>query len=589
MALDVPDMNQVLIQRGESQPASGLRVRLVHCGNRNPADPADSAEKNVFFMPMGIFGLAGVLRDAGCEVKIVHGDLEEPGLAGALDPLALDAVGLDLHWLNQSLTVLETAAMLKQRNPRLFIFLGGFTASYFAMEIIRDHPQVDAVIRGDAELPAAQLCQALHAGHGLAQVANLVWRDPAGKVVSNEFSYVAGAEDLEFLDFACFELLHHADLYLKRSIYWTHVAPANFAPLNFSPMLLLEVGRGCQNRCLFCGGSCSAQQLINHRQAQVWRSPQSAMATIAKAVKQHGYRTIFTDFEFPDAEEWYLELFALIRESGLELDYAYSSWRLVSPRLIQALSATFRRAWIQFSPETADEALRDRNKGGNGYNNAELEAALTEVASTENVTAQLYFGYFLAGDSAAAVNATLDYILQLLTRFQEKLGIAYLPFSTDPGSELQRHPDRHQVTMEPANFAEYLACLRREYRNPGGVGRQQPDLRLFRPLSLGLEEARALEERIELLNLAFAIHRPTLSRLLRQAGGAERLSESLRRATGGSGIEAAGRLVSAAIGAGHEQQLQQELARYRLARPGFSARPMLWLQSNAMENGVGEY
>jgi radical SAM superfamily enzyme YgiQ (UPF0313 family) len=561
-----------------------FRVGLVHCGNLNPADPGDRAEKNAFFLPMGIFGIAGALRDDGCEVEIIHGDLAEAGEGGdgILGLTAVDAVGFDLHWLNQSLAVLETAALVKGRHPGAFVFLGGFTASYHAAEILAGHPQVDAIVRGDAEVPVVRLCQALRGGGSLADVPNLSWRDAAGSVVHNEVAYVAGPADLEPLDFACLELLRHADLYRMRSIYWTHVAPANFAPLNFSPLFLLEVGRGCVNNCLFCGGSCTAQRLINHRQAPAWRSPASAFATIEKAVRQHGFRTIFTDFEFPGSEDWYLELFALVRDSGLELDFAYSSWGLTSPRLVDALSRTFRKAYVQFSPETADEQVRRRNKGhGASYGNAELEAALDAVTATPNVTAQLYFGYFLAGDTVAAVHATLGYVLRLLARHGEKLGIAYLPFSTDPASELQRDPRRHEVAMEPANFADYLACLRREYRDGPGHP-PQPDLRLFRPLSLSAAEAQSLAGRIELLNLAFTIHRPTLSALLRRPDGADALLVPLLGLDRADPATAE-MLVAQAVGPGGAAALRHEQEQHAQARAGFTAKPLMWLHGEPVD------
>ena len=44
----------------------------------------------------------------------------------------------------------------------MFIFLGGFTASLFAEEIMLNYPQIDAIIRGDAEVPIVKLCMALN-------------------------------------------------------------------------------------------------------------------------------------------------------------------------------------------------------------------------------------------------------------------------------------------------------------------------------------------------------------------------------------------------------------------------------------------
>lgn len=54
-----------------------LRVKLIHCGNSNIANPMDTVDKNIFFMPMGLFPLAKTLKDNGFDSEILHLDLEK--------------------------------------------------------------------------------------------------------------------------------------------------------------------------------------------------------------------------------------------------------------------------------------------------------------------------------------------------------------------------------------------------------------------------------------------------------------------------------------------------------------------------------
>jgi hypothetical protein len=424
----------------------------------------------------------------------------------------------------------------------------------------------------------------------LAGVPNLSWRDDKGRIRVNELSYVATAEQLEKLDFASIDLLRNWEYYRKRSIYWTHFAPLHFAPLNLSPMFFLEVGRGCANGCVFCGGSGEAQRLINGRRGVVWRSVDSVVATIHKATS-FGFRTFFTDFEFPGSDDWYGELFQRIEAEGLGIHYVYSSWDLTSRDLVDGLSQSFERAFIQLSPETADVDLRRRNKGARAfYTNDELKACLDYIGTKENLKVQLYFGYFLAFDSASAVSRTLEFIMELLLEYRDLIEIGYLPFSTDPGSMLFVDPESYDVDMGVRGLRDYIEEIRDRY-----VVRRlsTPDMRLFRPRGISGREAVELEGRIELFNHLFLSYRKSISYILTKHGGAKLILEVLREA-GAAGM----RSISEDI----KEGLLDACARNGLAdvylskaleteckiqrQPGqhvFKAKPQIWLDCRSHE------
>lgn len=125
------------------------------------------------------------------------------------------------------------------------MYLGGYTASLFCEEIIQEFQQVDAVIRGDGEVPIVELCKVLHEIklHNnpnnkqiqdlLGTVQNLVWRDEAGKVILNKFSYVGTAEDIDRLDFAAFDLLRDWEQYRLLCKFWTRFEEINEEALFF--------------------------------------------------------------------------------------------------------------------------------------------------------------------------------------------------------------------------------------------------------------------------------------------------------------------------------------------------------------------
>lgn len=66
-------------------------------------------------------------------------------------------VGFSLHWHPQTYDSLEAARQLKFDFPHVFIVFGGYTASYFAKQILERYAFVDAVVRGEGEIPLATL------------------------------------------------------------------------------------------------------------------------------------------------------------------------------------------------------------------------------------------------------------------------------------------------------------------------------------------------------------------------------------------------------------------------------------------------
>ncbi len=107
---------------------------------------------DTLLMPIGIVALAKFIKDNGCNTEILHLDIEQSidpnfNLGEYLKKKDFSMVGFDLQWHYQSNRVLEIAKEIKRGNPKINVILGGFTASFFAEQILRDFRQIDFVIR----------------------------------------------------------------------------------------------------------------------------------------------------------------------------------------------------------------------------------------------------------------------------------------------------------------------------------------------------------------------------------------------------------------------------------------------------------
>jgi len=495
-------------------------------------NPRDREQKNIFFMPMGLFPLASTLKKNAVDAEIIHLDLEEGRpIQEILDFSTLDAIGFDCHWLNQGLVVMETAELIKKQKPGVFIFLGGFTASLFAEEIMIHYPQIDAVIRGDGEIPIVELCKALHEEKKhkslrlLANVQNLAWRKDKdnNEIRFNDFSYVAAAKEMEKLDFAAVDLLRNWQLYRACCTFWTH-----FEPFKSTPFFLLETGRGCQYACVFCGGNCEAQKRMNNRKHTVMRSVDSVIGTIKKAIS-FGFETFYSCMEFEGSDDWYIQLFNRLKEENIVINFLYGCWRLPSKSLIDALSQSCNQVLLEISPETSNIELRKRNKDMRlFYTNEQLEECLDYINHKSNIKVQLYFGYYLAADTKETIFGTVHFAVRMLIKYSRLLEIEYSNFSTDPGSLLFFYPEKYDIDINVRNFNDYMKYLKEYYQEKKG---QSADMILFSPKSISVEENAEIGRKMMVFNYLFSCYSKSLSYiLLEKAGNPDFIMELIEQA-----------------------------------------------------------
>lgn len=502
----------------------GLCVKLFHCGNRSIVNVEDNLEKHAHFMPMGLFGLAETCKKNGFDVEIIHSDLEVgKKIEEILDFNTLDAVGFDCHWVNQSLAVLNTAAAIKKIKPGVFVFLGGFTASFFAKEILSDYPYIDAVIRGDGEVPIVELCRRLHLKKNTNQfkhIPNLVWRNDNSELELNEISYVASGQDIDKLDFAEMSLLRNWEQYRDLSSFFSR-----FDSLNSVPRFILCIGRGCIYACSFCGGNNQAQQCINNRKEQNIRSLDSVLLTIKKAIS-YGYTFFYINFNFVNCEDYYMRLFNRIKAERLDVSISFGSWGIPSKAFIDALSDCSRQGVIEISPETSDHRLRKINKDIRlFYTNAEIEECLDYIGTKENLNAQLFFGYFLPFDTGETIFATLEFMEKIVFKYSHFTEVFYGNFSTDPASLLFFYPRKYEIDISVRCLQDYLIRIDQNYLAKEGGS---PDITAFKPRNLTVKIVNSLSARIRLFNDLMFCFEKSINLLSKKVGKMNLISNYLR-------------------------------------------------------------
>ncbi|MCD6309814.1 MAG: B12-binding domain-containing radical SAM protein [Candidatus Eremiobacteraeota bacterium] len=205
----------------------------------------ETIREHTLHMPMGLLILAAIMEQEGHEVTLVdmgwlwrNGELclEQGFLRDACSYILAknaDIVGFSTR-CDSFATVLCLARRLKNKRPELPILLGGPQVSFTDLETLKLIPQVDYIIRGEAELSIAPFLSALESGKSLDSIPGLTFKKN-GKPARNP-----DAPIVKNLDTIPFPAYHLMDPYITPG--------GDYSKYN----IYLPVGRGCPGQCTFC-------------------------------------------------------------------------------------------------------------------------------------------------------------------------------------------------------------------------------------------------------------------------------------------------------------------------------------------------
>jgi hypothetical protein len=248
--------------------------------------------------PLGLINLATVLRAGGHEPHIV--DLVLALRNGALPRdaaiyanaarLILDKAPELVAFSAQCTTypsIVQIIRHLKQLRPTLKIVVGGHNATFLAGQTLERFPVIDAVVRGEGEVTIAALVAAWMDGDDLASVAGLTWRRGGEIVVIADRPLLTDLNTLPLPDYALAPPL---------AVYRDACAlPRAIA--------ILEVGRGCPHRCVYCSESA-----LWGRRARTF-AVERVVGEMRTLRDRHGAECFLLAYDQFTADRWYVEEF----------------------------------------------------------------------------------------------------------------------------------------------------------------------------------------------------------------------------------------------------------------------------------------
>ena len=441
------------------------------------------------FMPVGVIGLANLLRGQGLKVRGLNLPLELI-LAPTFNLRAWlkqhkprKLVMIDLHWYEHSFGALDVARVCKEMYPEVPVLLGGITASIFAREILERFPQVDFVIRGDAEEPL----RGLMAGESLASIPNLTYR-VGESIVETDQVYCATSEELDGLDFVDTDFLEHRDSYASMQYSGARVIRDSSRRGHW-----LSIGRGCVSDCSFCGGGKAAHGQFAGREGLVLRSVDRVIEDIERIQARSIHQVSFSLDPAIFGSRYWSSLFEGLQRRKVNIGLYNEFFQLPSDEFLQLFTQTadLNHSETGITLLSGDEGVRRRN--GKFFSNRRLFQVLSWLRRHQ-IPIFIYFSTNLPGETEKTFRRTIE-LAQEIARFYpgEMLRMLNMCHTVDPLSPMALDPDEYGIRVNMRTFEDYYSYCQRTARARPDIARG--DWRGFRDARRRQGEVEAMAQR----------------------------------------------------------------------------------------------
>jgi len=411
-------------------------------------------------MPMGLFGLADLLDREGYSPRIINYTLEKIldqkfSIIRLLKNINVKVVGVDLHWVLHSAGAIDILKAVKKYFPETFTLLGGFSATYYSQEIMKDYNFIDGIIQGDAEIPLIELLKNLN---NLEKVPNLIYRKN-GKIHNNGIAYVA--QELDSLNFAKLKFLDHWDEYI------------NYMYKKMHTPWPVEMSRGCIFNCVNCGGCKVSCKRISNRKKLVLRSPSRVVDDIKELIELTNFKGVFYGHGvYPNTETYFMEINKLLRKEKLDIHADLEIWRLpLTKNFIRDFAITYNldKSLLWFSVRSFSNPYRKKytkffGKYDDAFNfsNKDLKI-LMDNAKYYNIPLRLFWDAGNPYENGVDLLYNFVYALKILFNNISKktrLSMWSEPINISPGCPVELYRDKFGVKMHVDTFKDYLELNR---------------------------------------------------------------------------------------------------------------------------------
>ncbi len=412
---------------------------------------------DINYCAMGLFSLATELEKAGFDAKIVNLGIEKYldnnfSISNYIKENNIKFAAFSLNWHQQSYDVIETARIVKENCPDTFISLGGYTATYFAEEIMKNYPFIDAIIKGEGEKPITELAANVYENKSLEGIPNLCYREN-DRIITNEDKFVADNGDLDSYNFFNPQLMLHYEEYSKVPfiIDYTKENQLN----NPATGQGICLGRGCIGNCVWCGGGYITAKLMTGRNSVSYRSVEKVVNEIKEMKEKYNVERFNFSFDpNPTDRSYLINLFNKISEEfNGTINTVYNLDGLPNRTFIDAFKKAFSmESTLLISPVFYNEELRKKYKSF-FYTNEQLEDILKYMDEKE-INSEFLFSV-VPGVDEKENKESKKYGEYLKEKYKYVKGCYTYNIDIEPASPWTFNPEKYNLKNIRKTFNEY--------------------------------------------------------------------------------------------------------------------------------------
>jgi anaerobic magnesium-protoporphyrin IX monomethyl ester cyclase len=392
---------------------TSMRVMLI-----NPPYPIVES----LTMPLGLLYLAARLEQAGCEVHLEDLQLCRSPLTrleGALLRHRPALAGITSFSLNLS-SASKILQKVKRLSPGTVTVWGGPHVSFDDQDILRRHPWVDVVVRGEGEETLTEVVERVQQGKSFDGVLGVTWRGIDGHLQANPSRPFR--EDLDRLPRPAWHLL-------KLSQYRA-----------FGDGASLMTSRGCPHRCVFCVG----RKMIGAKGR--FRKPQAVVDEM-EALVRLGFRRIrIEDDLFTFRRERALAICKEMDRRELAVRWrAYSRVDTIDAELLQWMKRTGCERLL-FGAESGSLGILKKIRKGITPEQTRQAVEMTRDVGIGVLTS---FVLGLPGETPQTLRQTLEFAESLQVPYSLNLLTPYV------GTEVREKAEEWGIQIHSDEWSQY--------------------------------------------------------------------------------------------------------------------------------------
>ncbi|MGC8562958.1 MAG: TIGR04190 family B12-binding domain/radical SAM domain protein [Thermoplasmata archaeon] len=340
-------------------------------------------------------------------------------------------IGIDLHWLPHVHGALNLARIIKEVRPDIKVMLGGFSATYYATEIMSKIKDVDLVIRGDTtEKPMEMVIS----GKNMEEIPNTIYRFD-GKIKDNGFTYTP---DMDYQEFDYSQIIKSS---IKTMDISGHLPYCDWLR---EPVAMVLSTHGCSFSCGICGGSYFAFKNFYHRNGPIYRSSKKIVEDIMRINDDLKIPVFIAGDLLMRSDKEIDYIFDNLRKEGMDVPLLMEVFVPHPRERIQKLMKATSDVSMEISPDSSNDKIRFKN--GRSYKNRELERFISDFLDIGGKKIDVYFMVGLSGQTREDVLDDVKYSKHLMesNKNDKRIFIFTSPLSPflDPGSKSFETPSQ---------------------------------------------------------------------------------------------------------------------------------------------------